>query len=204
MRDCVVFAAGEFDIADFNRDEYIDPFFVCADGGTVNAVKCGVNPNLIVGDFDSFSGELPNCEIVKLPINKDETDTFYAVKLLIERGFCRFHILGGTGGRLDHTIANVALLRYLAARQLRGRLVTKNMTATAFPMDEYTLTHEIGTVFSIFALTSEAKVTVTGVEYELERFLLTAEFPLGISNVVKRIPVKLQVISGIVLCIVNR
>ena len=85
-----------------------DDFIICADKGYEFALKNKITPNLIVGDFDS--APFPNnagCEIIKLPVKKDDTDLNFAVKVALERGFKSFILCGVTGGRLDQTAATI-------------------------------------------------------------------------------------------------
>ena len=84
-----------------------DAFVICADGGLAAAARFGVTPDLIVGDFDSL-GLVPKGENVFVhPSEKDETDSFLALRLGLERGFRRFVFYGCLGGRLDLTLANI-------------------------------------------------------------------------------------------------
>ena len=83
-------------------------FVICADGGYRNAQQMGVSPDLLMGDFDSAPlPDLPGVPVETFPEEKDDTDTMLAVKYAVREGFGRITILCGTGGRLDHTIANL-------------------------------------------------------------------------------------------------
>ena len=92
-----------------------DDFIVCADSGYTFARKAGLNPDLIIGDFDSLEEELPtDTEVVKLNTVKDDTDTEHCVMECIRRGYKDFLLLGSVGGRTDHTFANIAILSFLS------------------------------------------------------------------------------------------
>ena len=90
-------------------------FLICADAGLENARAYGLTPDLTLGDFDSLAGGEPDIEGEKLtfPVEKDDTDTMLGIKEGLDRGYRRFLLYGSLGGRLDHTIANIASLRYL-------------------------------------------------------------------------------------------
>ena len=82
-----------------------------ADKGYEYAKKAGAKPDLIVGDFDSYSGNLPDdCEVIKLNSHKDDTDLLHCIEVALSRGYDDFVILAATGGRFDHTLANVLFL----------------------------------------------------------------------------------------------
>lgn len=99
---------------------------ICADGGAYHLKKLGIIPDILVGDFDSISEiELESLinagvQIVKFPVEKDATDAQLAVKLAIDRGCDEVILLGATGTRLDHTMANVFLLKSLLEAGIKG------------------------------------------------------------------------------------
>ena len=102
-------------------------YIICADRGYQTAVEAGVTPNLLVGDFDSYQGGLPRgVEIIRLNPEKDNTDTLHCVKTALERGFTDFLLLAATGGRLDHTLANLSVTEYLADRGSRCIILSEN------------------------------------------------------------------------------
>jgi thiamine pyrophosphokinase len=88
-------------------------YVIAADAGYNTLKRLGITADLLVGDFDSlgFRPEHPN--IVEHPPEKDDTDMMLAVKEGLRRGSRTFVILGGLGGRLDHTVANIQTLAFL-------------------------------------------------------------------------------------------
>ena len=116
---CYIFGAGSF----YGLDRYprADDFIIAADGGWLACRKAGITPDLLLGDFDSLSTRPDFPNILRVPVEKDDTDTMLAVKTGLERGETEFHIYGGMGGRrTDHTIANFQALLYLARRGERA------------------------------------------------------------------------------------
>ena len=113
MNRCVIFGGGE--IADLRYAQNLlreDDYIICADRGYAYCVSMGVVPDLVLGDFDSYNGSLPqNCELLRYPVEKDDTDTMLAVKEAIRRGYHEIMMLGMLGGRLDRkgTAASVAV-----------------------------------------------------------------------------------------------
>lgn len=179
---CVIFGAGETysPRKKFSGDDLI----IAADGGYAAAVNAGLEPSVIIGDFDS--GSVPQsaaAHIIKLNRDKDETDMLAAVKLGIRRGYKTFVLYGGVGGRLDHTVANIAVLCYLNAFGARGYLIDRDSVCTVITDDEFILPPSARGTVSVFAYGGEAfGVDIKGLSYRLENARLTPEFPIGVSN----------------------
>lgn len=84
---------------------------IAADSGFETAKKLKLPVDVIVGDMDSIKIDLPRgIETIKLPTEKDVTDTEAAVELAIERGAESICIVGGIGTRVDHTLASLGIL----------------------------------------------------------------------------------------------
>ena len=157
-----------------------------ADGGYLTARRLGFQPDLILGDFDSAPMPEAAGNVEVHPAHKDETDCVLGVDAGLERGFTDFIILGGTGGRLDHTVANLQTLGYLADRGARGELRDRDCWARVIRDETITLPRGAflgeGAYLSLFALGGGCQVTETGVEYPLDRYPLRPFYPLGVSN----------------------
>ena len=144
----------------------------------------GVDPDLVVGDFDSLGHRPDHPHVVALPVEKDDTDMHSAIRLGWERGYRAFRLYGGTGGRIDHTLANIQSLAWLASQGGRGWLVGPDWTATVLS-DGGALTLEAGRqgTVSVFCLGDRAEgVDIQGLKYGLTDGVLTADYPLGVSN----------------------
>ena len=114
MRRCVII--GGADIGRYGRIRAqlrADDFYICCDSGLKHRPGLSITPNLIVGDFDSHTNPHLDTETIVLPCEKDDTDTVFAVKEALKRGFQDFLLIGVIGGRLDHTLGNVSLLLML-------------------------------------------------------------------------------------------
>ena len=109
-----IFAGGAIDAVALRERPDAADLTVAADSGWHNAKALGVVPKVLLGDFDSIGGiALPEAEeILKVPPEKDRTDTQLAVDLALSRGANDFVIIGGLSGRLDHTMSNLFLLEY--------------------------------------------------------------------------------------------
>lgn len=176
-----------------------DDVIVCADSGIEYALRCGVKPSIVLGDFDSYSGAIPsNAEILRLPAEKDDTDTMYAVRLGLQRGVKDFLIAGGIGGRLDHTLGAVQTLNFLVSHGARASMSDglQHIEILQGPFfREYS--GEGFRYFSLLSLSSETKgVTLRGFKYSLTDACLHYDFPLAVSNEIIREVASLRVESG--------
>ncbi len=106
---------------------------IAADSGYGNAVKLGVTPAVVMGDFDSWDESKlpPDVEKISFPPKKDLTDTQLAVDYAVKQGCRQIVLIGGLSGRLDHTLSNLAILEDLDAKKLRG-LITDGMNRVRF------------------------------------------------------------------------
>ena len=205
-RRCVIISgAPDADIDFLRQTVSADDFVICADSGLASAQSAGIKPNLIVGDFDSYIGVLPgDCETVRLCPEKDDSDTFHAVGLGFGRGFRRFAVLAATGGRLDHTLANLCLLGHISARGGEGVILSENgeirfLTVGTYPFDGFN-----GKTFSVFAFgCPSVTLTYSGAKYPLQNGILFHERPVGLSNVFTSDKAKVTVHSGTALMIIN-
>ena len=179
---CYVVGAGEFcprGLAPGPGD-----LVIAADGGFAALEGLGRSPDLVVGDFDSLGHRPDYPHVVALPVEKDDTDMHSAIRLGWERGYRAFRLYGGTGGRIDHTLANIQSLAWLASQRGRGWLVGPDWTATVLS-DGGALTLEAGRqgMVSVFCLGDRAEgVDIQGLKYGLSDGVLTADYPLGVSN----------------------
>ena len=103
---------------------------ICVDAGYELARKENIVPRVIVGDFDSLDSEVSISghsllDVVCLPVEKDDTDTLFCLKYGLEKGFEEFVIVGGFGGRSDHTYANIQTLAYGCDKGVSVRMQDK-------------------------------------------------------------------------------
>lgn len=170
---------------------------LAADGGYASCRSAGLEPDLLIGDFDSLDGEPAGVPIIRVPVEKDDTDTMLALKEGLRRGYRVFRIYGGTGGRPDHTVANLQALLYAANRGGRAYLYGEGFVWTAFRDGELVICGAAGAVFSVFALGGRAEgVSIEGAKYPLRGAVLEPDFPLGVSNHFEKGPVRITAESG--------
>jgi thiamine pyrophosphokinase len=136
------------------------------------------------GNVSDIPSQSQDCEIIRLPVEKDETDTAAAIREAMRRGCREFHIYGGTGGRLDHTLANIQCLANLAKEGLRGFLYGNGFVVTVLNGgNTLRFAAESSGTISVFAHSTQASgVTLCGLKYHLTDAVLTSDVPLGVSN----------------------
>ena len=158
-------------------------YVIAADRGYDSLMAFGVTPDLVVGDFDSlvYAPQHPN--VTQLPMEKDDTDMVYALRKGLELGYRRFVLLGGVGGRLEHTLANLQLLDWLTTQGATGFLAGEKTAATALRGNSITFPPSMTGFLSVFCNSGTAKgVTLTGLKYPLTDHTISGAFPLGVSN----------------------
>lgn len=200
MRTCVIIAGGDLQ-GNIHIPEHA--LVICADCGYRHAVQLGLQPDVLMGDFDSYTVELPgNCQIIRHPAEKDETDTMLAVYYGRDMGCTEFHIYGAFGGaRIDHSIANLQMLHHMALEGLHGILCDGGTRVTVQTAGTMCYTKTNG-YLSLFSMTDTCTgLTARGVKYPLEDAELTNSFPLGVSNEIVADEAEITLRSGVLLIV---
>lgn len=163
-----------------------DDFIIACDAGYRNCEPLGCRPDIIVGDFDTAPcPETGDDDIVILPHVKDDTDTEYAAKLASQKGFDEVLMLGGLGGRrMEHTLANLCTGFGLEKRGIRATLLNERSRITyVMPGETRRYPKQNYFYFSVFPMEGRAEgVCEGGSFYELSDAVLTAAYPIGVSN----------------------
>ncbi len=201
QKDAVCFVVGAGSVApELRLSVRPDDLLIAADGGWLTVERMGLVPHLVVGDFDSLGHRPDHPNTVVLPTVKDDTDMHAAIKLGLERGYTRFALYGGTGGRLAHTLANLQLLDGLAQQGCRGFLIGEGTVATAVHNGVLDFPGHMTGYLSVLCSSGTAKgVTLTGLKYELDHAELTGSFPLGVSNEFTGVSARVCVEDGTLL-----
>ena len=175
---------------------------IAADSGLRTAEKLGIVPDIVMGDFDSYTARLPDSvPVYSVPAEKDVTDTMLACDYAAERGFCELLIVGGTGGRIDHELSNVLYLERLRRRGIRA-LLTDGDNSVRVLLNEAAEIPDEGGYFSVFAL-DRCIVTETGCKYPVDRAELVRENPFAVSNEVAGACARVEV-KGVALLVTSR
>lgn len=182
-------------------DLHPDDCVICADGGYRLAKALGIEPNWLVGDFDSNREEVNVSRTIRVKPQKDDTDLYLAVSHGRELGYTKFVIFGGLGGRFDHSIANVQMLKGMIEEGIHITMLDEQNEIFALKDGSVVLPKGDYTYFSVFSLTEHSTVTLIGAAYPLDRYLLTSSFPLGVSNEVKEKEATIIVENGTLLIV---
>ena len=190
---CVII--GGADISDYSRMRgYLraDDFTIYCDSGLKHLGGLGAEPSLIVGDWDSHEDPHMDVETITLPVAKDDTDTVYAMKEGVKRGFKEFLLLGAVGARLDHTLVNLYILTALEDRGCHGVIADdwSEMELISSWTDEEGANHP-GTAsvedhypfFSLVALEGQADgVSIRGAKFGLDKASIGPDYQYATSN----------------------
>lgn len=182
VKSCYLVCAGQIDLPLKINKGSNDKIFA-VDGGLKILNGTDLKPDMVVGDFDSL-GFRPQAErLLCLPVEKDVTDSYAAAMLAADEGFKRIVIFGGTGGRTEHTFANVQLLNALAKRGVKAFLTDGARTMTVSDGGTVKISAKKSGYVSVFSLDAECEgVTLKGLKYPLSRYTLTNSYPIGVSN----------------------
>lgn len=204
---CVIVGAAE--ISNYKKiKENIpaDSFVIYCDGGLKHLEKLGIEPSLIVGDFDSypFPENMKTVEIIKLPCVKDDTDTFFAVKEAVRRGFDQFILAGVIGQRFDHSLCNISILLWLYEKGFSAKLIDDYSTMQIIGPETMDKPFEVCDdcdYFSLMLPGGEVKgVTIKNAKYPLDNADIKPSYQYGISNeVVKGKKAQISVKEGVLL-----
>ena len=203
---CLIISGGEYCEA-FEELNY--DYIIACDKGIEYACKMGIIPHLIMGDFDSFKGQIPSA-YSSIPIerfipHKDDTDTMLAIKKALELGYKDITLTCALGGRLDHTYANLQSLAFIAANGGAGRLYSDRERILTFTGGKLILPRLEGFSLSLFAFSNTCDgLSVQGTEYEVTNISLSNTFPLGISNEWKADRAVITMEKGLLLVIESR
>ncbi|MGN0166674.1 MAG: thiamine diphosphokinase [Acetatifactor sp.] len=209
---CVVIGAGDLTLGEIPIGEA--DFVIAVDGGLGYCGVLGVEPDLILGDFDSVSEkeaeaieileqQIPE-RIIRLRKEKDDTDMLAALKEGLARGYRQFRIYAGTGGRFDHTLANIQCLLFLKNHDAVGYLVDGTGMMLVIKNEAVHFQRNLEGVLSLFSLVEESRgVTIEGMKYLLQSDVVRNDFPIGISNEFIGEEAMIAVEDGTLACMIS-
>ena len=184
MRRCVLVGGAEIrrydDVRAALRE---DDFFVYCDSGLKHREHIGAEPDLIVGDFDSYENPRMDVETIVLPCEKDDTDTFYAAKEMVRRGFEDFLLVGAIGARLDHTLANLSVLLMLDTAGKRAKAIDDFSEMEIVSPGTAAEIEDSFPFFSLLNITGTARgITIRNAKYPLDDGQIECDYQYAVSN----------------------
>lgn len=183
MKKCVIVGG-----ADIGKYEVImqyfseENFFIYCDSGLKHLKYFNRKPDLIVGDFDSHENPHMDVETIVLPCEKDDTDTVFAVKEALKRGFDEFLLVGVVGARLDHTLGNVSILSMLHSKGISAKIIDDYSEMEIVDRETKYIDNSFA-FFSLLNVFGEVDgVNIRNAKYPLENAVITCDYQYGISN----------------------
>ncbi len=180
MRRCLIIAGGDYaPIGPVGED-----FVLACDRGLAYAQREGIVPDLILGDFDSYRGTLPEeIPVLRYPVEKDDTDTMLAVRWAAENGFDALRLACCFGGRLDHLLSNIQTLHLAAKLGMEAEAKDERSELRVFRPGTYRLPYRAEWSLSLLALTEKVGgLSIRGTKYEVRNVTLQNPTTLGQSN----------------------
>ncbi len=184
MSRCIIITAYNSYSIKSSIEIKVNDFVICADGGYDLAKKENIIPNVLIGDFDSTSCEVDSLvEVIRVPVEKDDTDTLLCLKYGIEKGYDEFVLVGGIGGRFDHTMANLQTLAYGIKQGKSIKMVYGENSITMIEGTSIKINKKEGYKLSLLSFSDECTgVSINNVKYPLNNAVLKNSFPIGVSN----------------------
>lgn len=197
---CYIVGAGEYfghKITPTDSD-----YVIAADGGYLYLQEQGTRIDMIIGDFDSLSSVPAHPNVVMLPREKDDTDMMAAILNGLKKGYSTFHMFGGTGGRLDHTIANIQCLAFLSSKGAKSYLYGNGYVITSISDGCIEFDKDVSGYISVFSHSNISKgISITGMKYNVDECDLKNTYPLGVSNEFAGVSSKISVRQGTLIIV---
>lgn len=210
---CIIIGAGDLTVGTIPYNTETD-FVIAADGGLMYCGILEIEPDLVIGDFDSVDDEYRTAveiiseacpeKVVTLPVEKDDTDMLAAVKTGLSLGYKQFRLYAANGGRLEHTIANIQVLKYLKTQGATGYIMDGTGMMLLAQNETIAFKETMEGYVNVFSMNEKAHgVAIRGLKYELEHATLSNDLPVGISNEFVGKKAEISVEDGTLLVIVN-
>ena len=181
--DCRCFIFGALDVCGIKDRPADGDLVIAADKGYQIAISNGFTPHIVVGDFDSL-GTIPDTEnLIRLNVRKDDTDLEHAVRIALEKGYDDFVVYGAVGGKLDHTLGNIAVAEYIAQSGGKSIFFGDDSSFTVIRNSEIVLPARRGGRISVMSLSDISHgVSISGLSYEVDTIDMKRATTLGVSN----------------------
>lgn len=212
MKSTLIISGGEINkeylMKTLENNQYNE--IIAVDGGLIILDSINVCPDVIIGDFDTVSEEILNKYMTKMIIRlnpqKDSTDTEEAVDYAISHNATNIDIVGALGGRMDHAIGNLFLLKKAYEKNVYARILSENNEICI--ISEYAKIYKKGFKYVSFIQFDgpATGVTLKGFKYIVENFDFDTSktFRLGISNEIEDEYGEIYIREGYMLAILSK
>ena len=193
LMKCYIIAGAPSPDIEFIRNEIPQNAFVlCADRGYSYAKAAGVSPSV-------------TAETITLQREKLYTDTVHCIDNALQKGYDEMVVLAATGGRLDHTVANLYALEYAGSRGGSVTLLSEREEIRLLTEGKHSFVGMDGLTFSLFPLgCGSVTLSIKGAHYPLDNYVYESRNPVGVSNIFEGERCEIEVHSGKLLMIINR
>lgn len=185
-------------------------YIISVDGGAGHLRKMGINPDILIGDFDSANSRdldyyvSKGINVSKFPVEKDMTDSELAIEKVLELGATEVVFLGALGTRIDHSFANIMLLKKMLDIGLRGSIADEHNELYMFDSN-FSIGKKEGRKLSLIPITEKVTgVSTRGLKYPLVNATMVLGTSWGISNEFEEEVAFVSIDSGILLACLSR
>lgn len=206
MKGLILCAAPEWDDAfAVTRAKEAD-CILCADGGYLRALSAGIKPDVLMGDFDSCDIErVEDLEKIVYPTRKDDTDLILALRYMAKHGYTDVEVLGCFGGRQDHALGNIQSVLFGLSLGLKVTLMDPRNRIFAVTEGVTEIEREENSYVSFLCIGAPCEgITLEGFSYPLQDAVLTAEYPIGVSNEIVEKKARVTIRKGTLICVIAR
>lgn len=183
---------------------------IAVDGGSNKARKLGLIPDLIIGDLDSVDKDnleyfkAKKVEIIKYPVEKDQTDSEIAVDYCLKNNFSKLYLTAALGGRIDQQLANLNLLEYIYRKNIEAEIIAEDLKIALIAAKKV-FKEKKGWRLSLIPQTFRVKnLTIKGCKYNLEKKDIERAKSRGISNLITAQKAEITISSGLLLYILEK
>ena len=166
---------------DFTPDD--SDLVIAADKGYSTLVENNVRPNMVIGDFDSYTGKIECENVVTYPIEKDDTDSALAIEYAVSKGYKKICVYGAIGGMVDHTLANIALIAKYTEMGIKISFIYGENVIFGLYNSSVRFDKRAEGRISVFSFCDVSHgVSENGLHYSIDGADLKNTVPLGVSN----------------------
>ena len=166
---------------DFTPDD--SDLVIAADKGYSTLVENNIRPNVVIGDFDSYTGKIECENVVTFPIEKDDTDSALAIEYAVSKGYKKICVYGAIGGMVDHTLANIALIAKYTEMGIKISFIYGENVIFGLYNSSVRFDKRAEGRISVFSFCDVSHdVSESGLHYSIDGADLKNTVPLGVSN----------------------